>query len=199
MVPQEPLRSGTALSQYGRPGPLPAGRGGELEGQVSESLAGGPRAGAILGGSVGSPRWVRIRCTGGLGARKAMLRMSAPPLEHTSGSDANSRASSIAQRERAGERALGAGTPGGKAGGPSQHPCRDRALGKDRKPCLAPATSAWCAAIGPCSPCPEHSEASIAFFAPRPAQSQGRDCSGSLQKVPPFQPKRCRGGEVSSM
>ena len=45
---------------------------------------------------------------------KAMMWMSAPPFGQVSGSDSNSRASSMTQRQRAGERVLEAGVGGGE-------------------------------------------------------------------------------------
>ncbi|WP_213380611.1 hypothetical protein [Allochromatium tepidum] len=60
--------------------------------------ADGLRVGEIGGGRGGSPRWVRIRSTGVASVMKAMMRMSAPQLGQTSGSDSNSRAGSMAQR-----------------------------------------------------------------------------------------------------
>jgi hypothetical protein len=49
---------------------------------------------------------------GAASVTKAMRRMSVPPLGQVSGSDSNSRASRIAQRERAEERAPGVGAAG---------------------------------------------------------------------------------------
>ena len=67
-------------------------------GSGASSQAGGPRAGATLGGRDGSPMWVRIRSTGAASVIKATMRMSAPQLGQVSGRDSNSRASSMAQR-----------------------------------------------------------------------------------------------------
>lgn len=50
--------------------------------------------------------WVRIRSTGAASVTKAMMRPSAPQLGQTSGKDSNSRANSMAQRQRGGDRAL---------------------------------------------------------------------------------------------
>jgi len=60
------------------------------------SQAGGPRAGAIRGGSAGSPMWVRIRRT--VSVMKATMRMSAPQHEQTRGRGSIRRASSMAHR-----------------------------------------------------------------------------------------------------
>ena len=49
------------------------------------SHSGGPRAGAIRGGAVGSPRWTRMSRMGAGSVMKAMMRISAPQWEHTSG------------------------------------------------------------------------------------------------------------------
>jgi len=51
--------------------------------------------------------WVRTCSTGAASVMKAMMRISAPQLGQTRGSDPDSRASSMAQRSRAGERAFG--------------------------------------------------------------------------------------------
>ena len=64
-------------------------------GSGSSSPPGGPRAGAIGGGSVGSPRAKRIRWTRAASVTKAMMRMCAPQLGQTSGGDANSRDCSL--------------------------------------------------------------------------------------------------------
>jgi len=84
-------------------------------GASSSSQAGGPRAGAIGGGSEGSPIGERIRYTGAASLRNAMMRISAPPLGQTSGSDSNRRASRMAWGSRAGKRALDAGALGREA------------------------------------------------------------------------------------
>jgi len=41
---------------------------------TGSSQAGGPRAGAIRGGSAGSPIWLRIRATGAASVMKATMR-----------------------------------------------------------------------------------------------------------------------------
>jgi len=76
--------------------------------QAEQDSAAQGRAGAIGDGRGGSPIWARIRSTGAASVIKAMMRMSTPQLGQTSSSDSNSRANSMAQRWRAGERAFGA-------------------------------------------------------------------------------------------
>jgi hypothetical protein len=63
--------------------------------------------GRAAGGRGGSPRAKRICSTGAASVMKAMMRRLAPQLGQTSGSDSNSRASSIAHRSRAGEPDVG--------------------------------------------------------------------------------------------
>ena len=49
------------------------------------SYNGGPRAGAIRGGAVGSPRWPRISQIVDASVMKAMMRISPPQWGHSSG------------------------------------------------------------------------------------------------------------------
>ena len=51
------------------------------------SQSGGPRAGTIRGGAVGSPRLARIAHTVGPSVMKAMIRISAPQSGHSSGNN----------------------------------------------------------------------------------------------------------------
>ena len=55
------------------------------------SHRGGPRAGAIRGGAVGSPRWTRMSRIADTSAMKAMTRMSAPQNGHTSESQSRAK------------------------------------------------------------------------------------------------------------
>lgn len=74
------------------------------EGSCSAPVAshrGGPRAGAIWGGAVSSPRWTMMSRTVGPSVMKAMMRIAPPQWGHTSGKTSQMRASSSAQAYRA--------------------------------------------------------------------------------------------------
>ena len=58
-----------------------------------------------MGGVVGSPMEARIARTQGASVMKAMMRTSPPQCGHCNGRSSNTRASSMAQSKRAGERA----------------------------------------------------------------------------------------------
>jgi hypothetical protein len=66
--------------------------------RAEQDCAAPGRAAAIGGSRGGSPRWLRTSSTGAASATNAMMRRSAPQFGQVSGSDSNSRASSIAQR-----------------------------------------------------------------------------------------------------
>ena len=53
--------------------------------------SGGPRAGAMRGGAVGSPRWPRMSRTVGASVMQAMIRISAPQSGHSSGKTSSHR------------------------------------------------------------------------------------------------------------
>ena len=73
---------------------------GSAAGSCSASVAahsGGPRAGAMRGGAVGSPRWSRMSRTVGPLVMKAMILIAPPQPGHSSGKTSSMRASSSAQ------------------------------------------------------------------------------------------------------
>jgi len=61
---------------------------GSAAGSCAASAAahsGGPRAGALRGGAVGSPRWPRMSRTAGPSVMKAMILIAPPQPGQTSG------------------------------------------------------------------------------------------------------------------
>jgi len=92
------LDSGAGWAWGSQSPPLASGR----------SHHGGPQAGAMRGGAVGSPTWRRMSRMVDGSVMKAMIRISAPQREHTSGNASCIRASSSANAQRAPRRGAGA-------------------------------------------------------------------------------------------
>ena len=123
------LDSGAGWAWGSQSPPLASGR----------SHHGGPQAGAMRGGAVGSPTWRRMSRMVDGSVMKAMIRISAPQREHTSGNASCIRASSSANAQRAPRRGAGAAAgvvPCG-VGATAAHrkvPWRPRTAGFGREP-----------------------------------------------------------------
>jgi hypothetical protein len=128
---------------------------------------------------VGSPQWARMSRTVGPSVMKAMIRMAAPPREHTSGKASQMRASEQRER-RSGRRHSPPGC--GRAGTTpprAERAARQHPAGRRRVP--GSSAGAW----APASSDPPH-------FPPVRARQDVLRCSGSRRRTHVVRPRRVR-------